>query len=259
MTVFERADRVGGLLMYGIPNMKLDKRLVERRVRLIADEGVRFVTGTEIGKHIPADAAREGLRRGRARAAAPPRRATCPSRAASLAGIHLAMEFLHANTKSLLDSSLADGNYISAKGRHVVVIGGGDTGTDCVGTSIRHGAKSVAPARDPAAPARRARRRQPVAAVAEGPQGRLRPGGGEGALGRATRASSRCSRSASSATREGRVKELHVVDVEWTKGADGRFGPREIAGLGAASSPPTSCCSRSASSARRSRCCSSSA
>jgi glutamate synthase (NADPH/NADH) small chain len=142
VTVFERADRVGGLLMYGIPNMKLDKKVVERRVQLMAEEGVKFVTGTEVGKDFPAarltnefdaavlttgaTAARDLKIEGR-----------------ELEGIHLAMEFLHANTKSLLDSAHADGKYISAKGKNVVVIGGGDTGTDCVGTSIRHGAKTV--------------------------------------------------------------------------------------------------------------------
>src|SRR6267378_3923837 len=118
VTVFERADRIGGLLMYGIPNMKLDKKLVDRRVKLMADEGIRFVTGKEIGKDMPAE--------GR-----------------SLAGIYPAMDFLEANTKSLLDSKLRDGKHISAKGQHVIVIGGGDTGTDCVGTSLRHGCRSL--------------------------------------------------------------------------------------------------------------------
>jgi glutamate synthase (NADPH/NADH) small chain len=142
VTVFERADRVGGLLMYGIPNMKLDKKVVERRVRLMADEGIRFVTGMEVGKHFPAgrllsdfDAAVLTTGATAARDLAVEGR--------KLQGIHLAMEFLHANTKSLLDSEHKDGAYLSAQGKHVVVIGGGDTGTDCVGTSIRHGAKSV--------------------------------------------------------------------------------------------------------------------
>jgi glutamate synthase (NADPH/NADH) small chain len=142
VTVFERADRVGGLLTYGIPNMKLDKRIVERRVSLLAAEGVEFVTGVEVGKDVPAkrltaefDAAVLCTGATVARDLAADGR--------ELRGIHLAMEFLHANTKSLLDSSHADGKFISAKGKHVVVIGGGDTGTDCVGTAIRHGAKSV--------------------------------------------------------------------------------------------------------------------
>jgi len=142
VTVFERADRIGGLLMYGIPNMKLDKKVVERRVRSMADEGVRFVSGMEVGKHFPAsrllsdfDAAVLCMGATQAR--------DLPTDGRKLQGIHLAMEFLSKNTKSLLDSNLADGNYISAQGKNVVVIGGGDTGTDCVGTAIRHGAKSV--------------------------------------------------------------------------------------------------------------------
>src|SRR5574340_407959 len=142
VTVFERADRAGGLLMYGIPNMKLDKRVVERRVRLMAEEGVKFVTGVEVGKDLSAsrllidfDAA--VLTTGATQA----RDLKLEGR--QLEGVHLAMEFLHQNTKSLLDSGHRDGKFISARGKHVVVIGGGDTGTDCVGTALRHGAKSV--------------------------------------------------------------------------------------------------------------------
>ena len=133
VTVFERDDRVGGLLMYGIPNMKLDKRLVDRRVRLMAEEGIRFVTGVEVGKDFPAtrlttdfDAAVVCTGSTVAR--------DLKIEGRGLEGIHLAMDFLHRNTKSLLDSRLEDGQYISAKDKNVVVIGGGDTGTDCVGT-----------------------------------------------------------------------------------------------------------------------------
>ncbi len=141
-TVYERADRIGGLLMYGIPNMKLDKAVVQRRVDLMQAEGVRFVTGAEIGKDIPADRLKKEndaiiLSTGATR----PRDLNIPGR--DLKGIHFAMDFLHANTKSLLDSQLADGNYISAKDKRVIVIGGGDTGTDCIGTSMRHGCKSL--------------------------------------------------------------------------------------------------------------------
>ncbi len=142
VTVFERADRIGGLLMYGIPNMKLDKKLVDRRVKLMADEGIRFVTGKEIGKDIPADQlAREHeavLLCGGATLAR-----DLPVEGRSLAGIYPAMDFLQANTQSLLDSKLRDGKHISAKGQQVVVIGGGDTGTDCVGTSLRHGCRTL--------------------------------------------------------------------------------------------------------------------
>lgn len=142
VTVFERADRIGGLLMYGIPQMKLEKDIVERRINLLVEEGVKFVTNCEVGKTIPADTLKNDfdaivICTGSTR----PRDLSIPGR--ELKGIHFAMEFLHANTKSLLDSELKDGNYISAKGKHVIVIGGGDTGNDCLGTSVRHGCKSL--------------------------------------------------------------------------------------------------------------------
>ena len=144
VTVFERADRVGGLLMYGIPNMKLDKRLVQRRVDLMKAEGVTFVTGCEVGKDYPASRLREEfdgvvLCGG----ATKPNDFFAKSEGRQLGGLHFAMEFLHANTRSLLDSAHADGQYISAKDKDVIVIGGGDTGTDCVGTSLRHGCRSL--------------------------------------------------------------------------------------------------------------------
>ena len=142
VTVFERADRIGGLLIYGIPNMKLDKGVVERRVSLLAAEGIAFVTGVSIGRDIPADKLKAEFDAvvlcGGATAA---RDLSAEGR--ELAGIHLAMEFLHKNTKSLLDSNLQDAAFVSAKDQDVVVIGGGDTGTDCVGTSLRHGCRSL--------------------------------------------------------------------------------------------------------------------
>jgi glutamate synthase (NADPH/NADH) small chain len=144
VTVFERADRIGGLLMYGIPNMKLDKRLVQRRVDLMAAEGVTFVTGCEVGKDYLAAKLRDEfdaivLCGG----ATKPNDFFAKTEGRQLRGIHFAMEFLHANTKSLLDSELQDGHYLSAKGKDIVVIGGGDTGTDCVGTALRHGCRSI--------------------------------------------------------------------------------------------------------------------
>ena len=142
VTVFERADRIGGLLMYGIPNMKLDKDIVERRVDLLADEGVEFVTSSEVGKNFPAEVAAQGLRR-RVLCGGATQPSDLPIEGRELKGIHFAMEFLPTNTKSLLDSNHEDGQYISAKGKDVIVIGGGDTGTDCVGTSLRHGCKSL--------------------------------------------------------------------------------------------------------------------
>ena len=144
VTVYERADRIGGLLMYGIPNMKLDKKIVQRRVDLMAAEGVKFVTGVSVGPD--SEVSLDSLRKSNdaviiATGATVARDLKVPGR--ELEGIHFAMQFLHKNTKSLLDSELADGAYISAKDKHVVVIGGGDTGNDCIGTSVRHGAKSV--------------------------------------------------------------------------------------------------------------------
>ncbi len=142
VTVYERADRVGGLLMYGIPNMKLDKRIVDRRIQVMTAEGITFVTGVEIGRDIPAQRLLDEFDAVViATGSTVPRDLRVPGREA--AGVHYAMDFLHANTKSLLDSRHVDGAYISAKDRRVVVIGGGDTGTDCVGTSVRHGATSV--------------------------------------------------------------------------------------------------------------------
>ena len=144
VTVYERADRNGGLLMYGIPNMKLDKRIVQRRVDLMAAEGIKFVTGCAVG---PEEEVSLQILRDTNDAVVIATGATVARdlkiKNRELSGIHYAMEFLHKNTKSLLDSELDDGQYISAKDKHVVVIGGGDTGNDCIGTSIRHGAKSV--------------------------------------------------------------------------------------------------------------------
>ncbi len=142
VTVYERDDRIGGLLMYGIPNMKLDKGIVERRLEQMRAEGVRFVPSTNVGtdvtlKELLAKEDAVVLATG----ATAPR--DLPIEGRSLNGIHFAMDFLRANTKSLLDSKLEDGKYISAKGKRVVVIGGGDTGTDCIGTSLRHGCASM--------------------------------------------------------------------------------------------------------------------
>ena len=142
VTVFERDDRAGGLLMYGIPNMKLEKEVVLRRIQLMADEGVRFALNTDVGYDIQAQELLEqydavilccGAKK--------PRDLNVPGRES--AGVHFAVDFLKSTTKSLLDANLADGTYISAAGKHVVVVGGGDTGNDCVGTAIRHGCASV--------------------------------------------------------------------------------------------------------------------
>ncbi len=142
VTVYEREDRIGGLLMYGIPNMKLDKGVVDRRVDLMRQAGVEFVTDADVGanvdaKQLAADFDSVLLATGATR----PRDLAIPGR--ELRGVHFAMDFLTANTKSLLNSNLEDGSYIDAKGKNVIVIGGGDTGADCIGTALRHGCSNV--------------------------------------------------------------------------------------------------------------------
>ncbi|MEE3054898.1 MAG: glutamate synthase subunit beta [Planctomycetota bacterium] len=142
VTVYERANRIGGLLMYGIPNMKLDKDTVDRRVDLLRQEGIEFVTDAHVGVNLDIQELRDAndaiaLCCG----ATSPRDLPIPGR--ELDGIHFAMEFLTLNTNSLLDSNLEDGNFISARDKDVIVIGGGDTGTDCIGTSMRHGCSSL--------------------------------------------------------------------------------------------------------------------
>ncbi len=142
VTVYERNDRIGGLLRYGIPNMKLDKSVIDRRISLMEEEGVTFVTDTDIGKDVSAE---DLMSRYDAVVlccgASNPRNISVPGRDSK--GIYYAVDFLKATTKSLLDSNFEDKKYIPAKGKHVIVIGGGDTGNDCTGTAIRLGAASV--------------------------------------------------------------------------------------------------------------------
>ena len=142
VTVFEREDRPGGLLMYGIPNMKLEKSIVQRRLELMAAQGVEFRTGVDVGRDI---SARE-LRRDYDAVvlccgAANPRDLDLPGREGE--GVWFAVDFLKETTRALLDNGLQEGTYPSARGKHVVIVGGGDTGNDCVGTCIRHGCESV--------------------------------------------------------------------------------------------------------------------
>lgn len=142
VTVFERRDRIGGLLRYGIPNMKLDKSIIDRRVKLMEEEGVVFRTGVDVGKDMKASQIRKDFDRVvLACGASNPRDISVPGREAG--NIYFAVDFLTSVTKSLLDSNFEDKQYISPKGKDVLVIGGGDTGNDCVGTAIRLGAKSV--------------------------------------------------------------------------------------------------------------------
>ncbi|MCC8122703.1 MAG: glutamate synthase subunit beta [Oscillospiraceae bacterium] len=142
VTVFEREDRIGGLLMYGIPNMKLEKRVIDRRVNLMREEGVRFETSVDVGKDRSAASLLEEfdavvLCCG----ASNPRDLQVQGREAN--GVYFAVDFLKSTTKSLLNSNLEDHCYIDSKGKHVIIIGGGDTGNDCVGTCLRHGCASV--------------------------------------------------------------------------------------------------------------------
>lgn len=142
VTVFERSDRAGGLLRYGIPNMKLDKSVIDRRIAIMEAEGIRFKTGVNVGKDITAkELTKQFDAVVLACGASNPRDINAEGRDAK--GIYFAVEYLSSVTKSLLDSELKDGKAISAKDKNVIVIGGGDTGNDCVGTAIRQGAKSV--------------------------------------------------------------------------------------------------------------------
>lgn len=142
VTVFERDDRIGGLLMYGIPNMKLEKHIIDRKINIMKQEGITFEVDVNVGKDVKAELLlKEYDRVVLACGASEPRDIKVSGREAK--EIYFAVDFLKSTTKSLLDSALKSGTYISAKNKKVLVIGGGDTGNDCVGTSIRHGAKSV--------------------------------------------------------------------------------------------------------------------
>jgi glutamate synthase (NADPH/NADH) small chain len=214
--------------MYGIPNMKLDKRIVQRRIDLMEKEGVKFVTGTEIGRDLPSEKLLKDfdavvLCCG----ATKPRDLPVPGR--ELKGIHFAMDFLRKNTKSLLDSEHADGNYISAKDKDVILIGGGDTGTVCCGTSLRHGCKSLVQFEIMA---------QPPAERADDnpwPQWpkihRTDYGQQEAtAIHGADPRKFLVMTTKFVGDEEGNLKELHTVDVEWKKDDQGRFGPQNVEG-----------------------------
>ena len=229
VTVFERADRIGGLLMYGIPNMKLDKELVvKRRIDLMEAEGVIFKTNSNVGKDFPANDLLNDfdavVLSGGATAAR-----DLPAEGRNLKGIHMAMEFLHANTKSLLDSKHEDGNYISAKGKDVIVIGGGDTGTDCVGTSMRHECKSLTQFEIMDCP--------PTERAADNPwpqwpkvykmdygqeEAAAKFGGDPRTYGIMTQKFV--------GDENGHIKELQTINIKWGKDEQGRFGPQPLPG-----------------------------
>lgn len=142
VTVYERSDRVGGLLRYGIPNMKLEKQIIDRKISVMEAEGVVFKTSVNVGKDLPAKKLLEEYDAVvLACGASNPRDINAPGRDAK--GVYFAVDFLTSTTKSLGKTGLPEGDFISARGKDVIVIGGGDTGNDCVGTCIRHGCKSI--------------------------------------------------------------------------------------------------------------------
>jgi glutamate synthase (NADPH) small chain len=228
VTVFERADRPGGLLMYGIPNMKLDKPdVVLRRLKVLEQEGIKFVCNTEVGVTLPAEKLLNDYDAVvLATGATQPR--DLPIEGRNLKGIHFAMEFLTANTKAVLDNR-KNGSFIDATGKDVVVIGGGDTGTDCVGTSIRHGCKSLVQVEIlPKPPLQRAKDNP----WPEWPKVYKMDYGQEEA---AAKFGSDPRVYLTTATRfegdaNGQVKAVHTVQVEWTKNDKGQFIPRNVPG-----------------------------
>ncbi|AUC59650.1 NADPH glutamate synthase small subunit GltD [Cyanobacterium sp. HL-69] len=227
VTVYEKGDRPGGLLMYGIPNMKLDKeKVVIRRIGVLEEEGIKFVCNTEIGKDITAeqlvqdnDAVILCIGAGKPR--------DLPIEGRDLKGIHFAMDFLTANTKALLDANPE--GLISAQGKDVVIIGGGDTGTDCVGTSVRHGCTAVTQLEIMPKPPEMRAKNNPWP---EYPKiYRLDYGQEEAAakFGEDPRFYT------TTATKfegddDGNVKAVHTVEVEWQRNEDGRFIPNPIEG-----------------------------
>ncbi|MBD2108937.1 glutamate synthase small subunit [Nodosilinea sp. FACHB-13] len=228
VTVYERADRPGGLLMYGIPNMKLDKQqVVQRRLDVLEAEGVTFVCNTEVGKDISAEnLLNEFDSVVLCTGSTKPR--DLPIEGRELKGIHFAMEFLTANTRSLLDGYPGN-DYISAAGKDVVIIGGGDTGTDCVGTSIRHGCNSVTQVEIMPQPPETRSAGNPWP---EWPKVYKMDYGQEEAaamFGDDPRAY------LTTATKfegdeQGNVKAVHTVQIQWGKDENGRFVPQNVPG-----------------------------
>ena len=228
VTVFERDDRIGGLLMYGIPNMKLDKGVIQRRINLMKDGGIDFVTNTEVGGDFAAKRLLEDFDAAvLCIGATKPR--NLPVEGRDLEGINFAMDFLAGNTKSILDDNDRDDGLISADDKDVIVIGGGDTGTDCVGTSLRHGCRSVVQLEILPKP--------PLERLPDNPWPhwpkiyKLDYGQEEAAAiyGRDPREYCIMTKRFVG-DNEGRVKELHTVNIEWKRDENGRFAPVEIPG-----------------------------
>lgn len=229
VTVFERSDRPGGLLMYGIPNMKLDKEVILRRINLMAEEGVRFVTNANVGENYDAKKILDEYDAVvLATGASQPRDLVAEGRN-DVKGIHFAVDFLKANTKSLLDSKHADNNYISAEGKNVIVIGGGDTGTDCVGTSLRHGCKSLVQFEIMGEPSKERAANNPWP---EWPKILKVDYGQEEFIdlyGRDPR-EYLTTVTAVNADKDGNLESVDTVKVEWKKDENGRFGPMPVKG-----------------------------
>lgn len=228
VTVLERADRIGGLLVYGIPNMKLDKLdVVQRRVDILAAEGIEFVTNADVGRNYPAEKLLSDFDAVVLCCGATQAR-DLPIEGRSLGGIHPAMEFLSANTKCLLDGTEVPA-HLSAKGRDVVVIGGGDTGTDCVGTSLRQGCRSIVQLEILPKP--------PDARTADNPWPewpkiyRMDYGQEEAAALHGADPRVYCTTAKSfSGDDGGHVSGLHTVQIAWKPDAAGRYAPVDVPG-----------------------------
>ena len=228
VTVFERTDRIGGLLTYGIPNMKLGKELVDRRVKLMEQEGIAFLTNTEVGKDYAADRLLKEFDAVVLATGATKPRGLPPIDGGDLKGIHYAMDFLTANTQSVLDGRPHD-NFVSAEGKDVVVVGGGDTGTDCVGTSLRHRCRSLVQLEIlPKPPMSRA----PDNPWPQWPKVYRLDYGQEEALavfGSDPRVyCTTVKKLVGDAA--GQVQEIHTVQIDWQKNETGQFVPVEIPG-----------------------------
>ncbi|NTW04611.1 MAG: glutamate synthase subunit beta [Peptococcaceae bacterium] len=228
VVVFEREDRFGGLLMYGIPNMKLNKKIVQRRIELMIAEGVNFIANTEVGRDYSVDRLKQEfdgvvLCGG----ATKPRDLNIEGR--KLEGIHLAMDFLSSNTKSLLNSDLKDGRYISAAGKDVLIIGGGDTGTDCVATSLRHGCTSIVQLEIMPKPPRQRSKDNPwpqFPKVYKDDYGQVEAK----ALYREDPRHYGITAKRFIGDAKGHLKGVETMEVEWIKTETGSFLPREVSG-----------------------------
>jgi glutamate synthase (NADPH/NADH) small chain len=228
VTVYERADRPGGLLMYGIPNMKLEKeQVVMRRLNVLEAEGVTFVCNTEIGKNLPVETLLKDFDAVVICIGATKPR-DLPIAGRDLKGIHFAMDFLTANTKSLLDNHYTD-DFVSAQDKNVVIIGGGDTGTDCVGTSLRHGCTSVEQLEIlPKPPTERAADNPwpeypKVYKMDYGQEEAAAKFGDDPRVYTTTATKFEGDES-------GNVKAIHTVQVEWARNEKGQFTPNQVPG-----------------------------